>query len=61
MKKQNIKIFIIDDNATNVKMLSIILKKEGYLNVWKYTDPKQALDEFQKKRLGRLTLISHWV
>lgn len=48
MEKQNIRIFIVDDNPTNVKMLSVIVKKEGLENVRKYTDPRLALEEFHQ-------------
>jgi len=48
MNKENIRIFIVDDNSTNIKILSQVVSKEGFTNINKYTDPRQALDEFSE-------------
>ncbi|MDX2366936.1 MAG: EAL domain-containing response regulator [Colwellia sp.] len=46
MEKQDFRIFIVDDNKANVKMLSILVKRQGFLDVKEYTDPTLALKEF---------------
>jgi len=47
MIKQDICIFLIDDNPANTKLLSTILvSQEGFNNVHSYNDPVKALTDF---------------
>jgi len=44
------KIFIVDDNQFNIKMLFAVLKRVGFTNVLTFTDPVVALEQYYIER-----------
>ncbi|MGB0670679.1 MAG: response regulator, partial [Rhodospirillales bacterium] len=40
------RILVVDDNPSNVTLISQILQSDGYLNIASTTDPREAVDMF---------------
>ncbi len=47
---QNGRILIIDDEATNLKLLDKMLRSQGYANLVLLSDPREVLYEYQSTR-----------
>lgn len=43
---KNARIFIVDDEPTNIKLLDSVLKSQGYQNLVPITDSRNVLDEY---------------
>ncbi len=47
MKNSDLCIFLVDDNPTNIKLLSMMLSREyGFSKVFSYNDSREPLKEF---------------
>ncbi len=53
---RNAGILIVDDNATNVKLLEMTLEVEGFANVKSTTDPREVLDLQQQEKFDVILL-----
>ena len=55
---KNMKILIVDDYKTMLRIISNLLKQLGFSNIDEATDGSMALDMFKKKNYG--LVISDW-
>lgn len=43
-------IFIVDDEPANLKLLDMLLSKQGYSNLVKIQDPREVVTRYQEQR-----------
>ena len=48
--RQQARIFVIDDEPTNLKLLEKMLARQGYLQTVPIQDPREVLDRYREAR-----------